>query len=103
MVVMTPDTLPNLANALRQLHLLIPEQLETYSRELEPRFPDPRALAREMVRRGMLTPYQANQLFLGRGSQLLLGSYVLLERIGEGGMGTVFKARNWKFNKVVAL
>src|SRR5207245_2837036 len=67
------------------------------------RFPDARALARELVQRGWLTPFQVNQLFLGRGQDLLLGSYVLLERLGEGGMGAVFKARNWKLGQVVAL
>jgi serine/threonine-protein kinase len=34
---------------------------------------------------------------------LLVGSYVLLERLGEGGMGQVFKARNWKIGRIVAL
>src|SRR5207302_265585 len=50
-----------------------------------------------------LTPYQINQIFAGRGRDLLLGSYVLLQRVGEGGMGQVFKARNWKLGHVVAL
>src|SRR5207244_4365630 len=43
------------------------------------------------------------RLFAGRGPELLQGSYVLLERIGEGGMGQVFKARNWKLGHIVAL
>ncbi len=34
---------------------------------------------------------------------MLLGSYVLVERLGAGGMGEVFKARNWKLGKTVAL
>lgn len=32
-----------------------------------------------------------------------MGSFVLLERLGEGGMGQVFKARNWKTDRIVAL
>ncbi|MBL8799733.1 MAG: protein kinase, partial [Planctomycetia bacterium] len=49
------------------------------------------------------TPYQVNQLFQGKGRELLLGSYVLLERLGEGGMGQVFKARHQKMGRIIAL
>jgi WD40 repeat protein/serine/threonine protein kinase len=65
--------------------------------------PDPKSLARELIRREWMTPYQANQLLQGKGQDLLLGSFVLLERLGEGGMGQVFKARNWKLGQIVAL
>jgi len=91
-----------LVDALRQYRLLEPLQLEEL-KNLQVRFPDPKALAKELMQRGWLTPYQANQLLLGKGQELVLGSYVLLERVGEGGMGEVFKARNWKLAKVVAL
>src|SRR4051794_15296677 len=88
---------------MRDARLLGTAQLEEVAGPLRARLADPLALARELVGRGWLTPYQVNQLFLGRGADLLLGSYVLLERLGEGGMGQVFKARNWKFEKVVAV
>src|SRR5262249_33547527 len=52
---------------------------------------------------GWLTPYQANQLLPGRGQELVLGSYILLERLGEGGMGQVFKARHRNLGRTVAV
>src|SRR5262249_3551192 len=89
--------------ALRANQLLNPVQLDELTPELQARFPNPRALARELLERGWLTAYQANQLGQGRGRELLLGSYILLERLGEGGMGQVFKARHQKLDRIVAL
>src|SRR3984885_1141362 len=99
---MAVSTTATLVDALRQYRLLEAAQLEEV-KSLQIRFPDPKALAGELIRRGWLTTYQANQLLQGRGKELVLGSYLLLERLGEGGMGEVFKARNRKLAKVVAL
>jgi serine/threonine-protein kinase len=96
-------TFSDLVGALRAGSLLTSAQVDVLARELLPRFPDPRALARELVRREWLTPFQINQLFLGRGDDLFLGPYLLLERLGEGGMGQVFKAIHRKMNRVAAL
>jgi serine/threonine-protein kinase len=71
--------------------------------EMAGRFTDARALGKEFLQRNLLTPYQVNQMLQGRGYDLLVGPYVLLERLGEGGAGQVFKARHAKMNRVVAL
>jgi eukaryotic-like serine/threonine-protein kinase len=102
-IVMPVESAADLLDALRLGKLLEPAQLEELTGGLLAHFPDSRSLAAHLIRRGWLTPYQANQLLQGRGAGLLLGSYVLMDRLGEGGMGQVFKARNWKLGRVVAL
>lgn len=64
---------------------------------------DDRRLAAELIARGWLTPFQVDQLMNGLGDQLILGPYFLLERLGRGGMGEVFKARHDLMDRVVAL
>ncbi len=87
---------------LRSGPLLKPAQAEELA-QLQARCPDPRALARELIQRGWLTPFQVNQILQGRAADLVLGPYVLLERLGEGGMGAVFKARHSLMNRLVAI
>lgn len=52
---------------------------------------------------GKLTPYQAEQVGNGRANQLMIGNYLVLSKLGEGGMGTVFKALHRRMQRVVAV
>jgi serine/threonine-protein kinase len=88
---------------LQQNGLLEPTQIGEVTQMLARCLPEPRKLAGELIRRDWLTPYQVNQLFQGKGRELCLGPYVFLERLGEGGMGQVFKARHRNLQRVVAL
>src|SRR5262249_28729803 len=56
-----------------------------------------------LIERGWLTAFQVNLLFQGRAADLMLGHYVVLERLGEGGTGQVFKARHQKLGRTVAV
>ncbi len=65
--------------------------------------PDVALVAQELVRIQVLTAYQAAALCQGKGKALSLGPYVVLDRIGAGGMGMVFKALHREHRVVVAL
>ncbi len=60
-------------------------------------------LVREMVNRGKLTPFQAHAVYQRKTLGLTMGNYVILDRIGRGGMGQVFKAKHRKMDRIVAL
>ncbi|HEV3138457.1 MAG TPA: bifunctional serine/threonine-protein kinase/formylglycine-generating enzyme family protein, partial [Pirellulales bacterium] len=56
-----------------------------------------------VVRAGQLTHFQALQIFAGRAKTLVLGDYLLVDIIGSGGMGQVYKARHRRMKRIVAL
>ena len=64
---------------------------------------DTQELARELVRQKKLTKFQAEEAYKGNASSLVLGNYVLMEKIGAGGMGQVFRAEHRRMKRIVAI
>src|SRR5437870_1369948 len=64
---------------------------------------DLQEFVRELVRRKKLTAFQATAVYQGRAPSLFLDNYVLLDKLGQGGMGMVFKAAHRRLKRVVAL
>jgi serine/threonine protein kinase len=62
-----------------------------------------RVIARALVEQGVLTRFQAERLLVGRTSGFLLGQYRILDQLGRGGMGRVFKAQHVTMDRIVAL
>ncbi len=62
-----------------------------------------RRLAKQAVQSGAITVWQAQQLLAGRSTGFKIDRYVLLQLIGQGGMGRVYLARDSKLNRRVAL
>jgi serine/threonine-protein kinase len=56
-----------------------------------------------LIERDWLTPFQVNEIHRGRGASLTAGPYLLLERLGQGSMGTVFKARHARMRRLAAV
>ena len=100
---MTAFNASALAEALADERMLEPKHYDQFVANMLPLCQDVPILARELVYRDWLTPFQVEQILAGNARTLILGSYVLLEPLGEGGMGRVFRARNWKLNRNVAI
>jgi serine/threonine protein kinase len=63
---------------------------------------DSLALAQELVKEGTLTEFQARRLLKGK-KDLAFGRYALVDHIGQGARGRVFKARHRLMDRIVAL
>ncbi len=68
------------------------------------RLPDePTKLAAVLIRDNVLTKFQAKLLLAGRHRGFKLGSYLIRDRIGQGGTGTVYLAQHLSLRRLVAL
>ncbi|MDA1014001.1 MAG: serine/threonine-protein kinase [Planctomycetota bacterium] len=61
------------------------------------------SLADELVAAGRITLYQSEVLRTGANEPLALGDYTVVDRIGAGGMGVVYRAVHRRMKRTVAL
>src|SRR5437588_13012865 len=89
-----------LLGPLRNSQLLDEGQLRELITQVPECRTDVAALARAILCRGWLTPYQVGKLVQGKVEELVLGEYVVLEVLGQGGMARVFKACQRRLNRL---
>ena len=64
---------------------------------------EPVKLAQRLVDDGLLTRFQAEQFLQGKWRRFTLGKYKVLERLGSGGMGSVYLCEHIMMRRRVAV
>jgi serine/threonine protein kinase len=90
-------------DTLRQHHLLTPDQLAELPQLAHGRCGEARVLAKALIQKGWLSVYQVNQLLAGNGHELAIGPYHVLDKLGQGGLSSVYKARHNETQALVAI
>ncbi|MBN9117785.1 MAG: serine/threonine protein kinase [Planctomycetes bacterium] len=101
-----PTTADELLDLLQKSALVEEPRLRTYVQKLRDSstFPaDSNKFAQFLVRDGLLTYFQAEQLLQGKYKRFSLGKYKVLEKLGSGGMGTVFLCEHKLMRRRVAV
>ena len=60
-------------------------------------------LVQALVKSKYLTPFQGQNVAAGKVRALILGNYTILDRVGAGGMGQVFRAQHRRLERLVAI
>src|SRR5262245_21505096 len=86
---------------LEKSELLPPERVQELRRRGD--FDSAAELTRRLVLEGVLTEFQAQRLLVGSYKGLVCGRYTILDPVGAGAMGGVYRARHRLMDRVVAL
>jgi serine/threonine-protein kinase len=95
------DLLP----VIRNSGVLTDRQFEDIkSKVLNGEYPnESNALAEQLVKEKILTEYQVKRFLANKSHGLVVGRYAILDRLGSGSMGRVYKAHHLMMDRVVAL
>jgi serine/threonine protein kinase len=98
-----PKTPADLLELIRKSRIASPEQLAAAVADSSTLPPEPRKAAAVLIQKGLLTRFQSQQLLQGRHKGFILGSHIVLDLLGRGGMGAVYLAEHQDLHRKVAI
>jgi serine/threonine protein kinase len=101
-----PSSIDEFLDLIRKSSVVEDKRLDTYMQQLRANKTLPTEvskLAGLMVRDGLLTHFQAEQFLLGKWRRFTIGKYKVLERLGSGGMGSVYLCEHKFMRRRVAV
>ncbi|HVS36175.1 MAG TPA: protein kinase, partial [Gemmataceae bacterium] len=101
-----PATNDELLDLVRKSGVLDEKRLDAYLAKMASANaipPQPLAFATQMVADGVLTHFQAEQFLQGKWRRFTIGRYKVLERLGAGGMGSVYLCEHKLMRRRVAV
>ncbi len=101
-----PTTVPELLDRVRRSGIVPTDDLEKFLVGLQTSQKTPATTAEmldRLVDAGMITRFHADRLAAGKYKGFQLGSYLILDQIGTGGMGQVYLAEHINMRRLVAL
>jgi serine/threonine protein kinase len=104
--MLMPTSPETLLDALRTTDLIEPNRLAGFLDRFgkgHARPPSPIELTSALVREGLLTHFQAEQLLHGKERKLAIGKYKVLDCLGSGAMGTVYLCEHPQMRRLVAV
>ncbi len=98
-------TLDDFVSSLTECGLMDQVEVDAFIEDLpaDDRPINGKQLAELLYRHKRLTRFQVQAVYQRKTRGLVVGNYVVLDRIGKGGMGQVYKAHHRRMKRVVAL
>jgi serine/threonine protein kinase len=98
-----PTTIDDFLDVARKSQQIDNTRLDEFLQQRSDVPSEPKKLAALLIRKGLLTTFQAQQFLLGKHKGFTLGDYRVIERLGSGGTGMVYLAEHQVMKRRVAL
>src|SRR4051812_30017687 len=100
-----PTTTQELLDLVKKSELIPLPRLEAFVAQVKAGAPvaGPRDMVKLLVAAALITTFQAEQFLQGKWRGFTIGKYRVLERLGSGGMGTVYLCEHLMVGRKVAV